>query len=158
AQPAPAAPAGREEVTVTATKRRQSVQEVPASMNVFRGEALRKLGVSDVKQLTTTVPGVNFAQSATIPTISMRGFAGSPSNPAYDPAVTLYWDGIYAGRARQLQTPFFDVARIEVLRGSQGALLGKNASAGAISFVTQEPTQELSAGLDTTYLFEREGV
>ncbi|BCW87562.1 Vitamin B12 transporter BtuB [Alphaproteobacteria bacterium SO-S41] len=158
AQSKPAPEKVDEQVVVTATKRKESVQDVPISMNVFRGAALRDAGVTDVKELTASVPGVGFAQSATIPVISMRGFAGSPSNPAYDPAVTLYWDGIYAGRARQLQTPFFDIARVEVLRGPQGALLGKNTAAGAISFVTAEPTQELSAGLDTMYLFDREGV
>lgn len=144
-------------IVVTATKREQSVQDVPISMNVFAGEALRETGINDIKELVAQVPGVNFAQSATIPVISMRGFAGSPTNPAYDPAVTLYWDGIYAGRARQLQTPFFDIARVEVLRGPQGALLGKNTAAGAMSFVTAEPTEEFTAGLDATYLFDREG-
>src|SRR5262245_14719384 len=77
-------------IVVTATKRSQSVQDVPISMNVFSGEALQETGVRDIKELVAAVPGVNFAQSATIPVISMRGFAGSPTNPAYDPAVTLY--------------------------------------------------------------------
>lgn len=145
-------------VVVTATKRSASVQDVPISINVYSGDSLRDTGVTEIKELSNQVPGVIFAQTATVPVISMRGFAGSATNPAYDPAVTLYWDGVYAGRARQLQTPFFDVARVEVLRGPQGALLGKNTSAGAISFVTAEPTEDLSMGLDTMYLFDREGV
>ncbi len=164
AQAAPAAAAGADSekrldtVIVSSTKREESIQDVSISMQVVQGEGLRDDAVSDLKQLSTLVPGITFYQSPTIPALSMRGFASPSSNPASDQTVALYTDGIFAGRARQFQTPFFDVERIEVLRGPQGALLGKNTSTGAISIVTSEPSREFDAEWRGTLLLDRVGV
>ena len=145
-------------VIVSSTKREQSVQDVSISMQVVQGDSLRDEAVSDLKQLSAQIPGVTFYQSPTIPALSMRGFASPSSNPASDQTVAFYSDGIFAGRARQFQAPFFDVERIEVLRGPQGALLGKNTSTGAISIMTGSPSSEYSAELRGTLLLDREGV
>ncbi len=145
-------------VVVSATKRDESVQDVSLSMNVFGSEALEDENISDFMELSAQIPGVTFFQTPTIPALSMRGVATGANNPAADQTVALYTDGIFAGRARQFQAPFFDVERIEVLRGPQGALLGKNTAAGALSIVSANPTDELVAEGRATYLFDRQGV
>lgn len=145
-------------VVVSSTKRDESEQDVSISMQIVQGESLRDDGVSDLKQLSASIPGITFYQSPTIPALSMRGFASPSSNPASDQTVALYTDGIFAGRARQFQTPFFDVERIEVLRGPQGALLGKNTSTGAISIVTSAPSRDFASEIRGTLLFDRAGV
>jgi iron complex outermembrane recepter protein len=145
-------------VVVSSTKREESIQNVSISMQVVQGDNLRDEAVSDLKQLSTLVPGITFYQSPTIPALSMRGFASPSSNPASDQTVALYTDGIFAGRARQFQAPFFDVERIEVLRGPQGALLGKNTSTGAISIITGEPEREFEAEWRGTLLLDRVGI
>lgn len=144
-------------VIVSSTKREESVQDVSISMQVVQGDNLRDEAVSDLKQLSAQIPGVTFYQSPTIPALSMRGFASPSSNPASDQTVAFYSDGIFAGRARQFQAPFFDVERIEVLRGPQGALLGKNTSTGAISIITGSPSSEYSAEVRGTWLLDRQG-
>ena len=145
------------EIIVTATKRAQSVQDVPISMTVFDGRALADNNISDFKDLASQIPGLSFQVSPTFPGVALRGFSTATSNPGYDQTVAIYQDGIFAGRGRQFQVPIFDLARVEVLRGSQGSLLGKNTSAGAINFVSASPTRQFKAGLTATYLFERNG-
>ncbi len=147
-----------EEVVVTATKREQSVQDVALSMAVLDGADLAENTISDVKDLVSLVPNMTYQISPTTPSVALRGFGTAPSNPAYEQTVAVYQDGIHAGRGRQFQAPFFDLARVEVLRGPQGALLGKNTSAGAVNFISASPSEEFEAGLTATYLSDREGI
>lgn len=147
-----------DEIVVSATKREESIQDVPISMNVFAGDELAENNISDLRTLSAKIPGMAYQDSPLLPFVTLRGFGTSTSNPGYDQTVAVYLDGIFAGRGRQFQAPFFDQARVEVLRGPQGALLGKNSSAGALNFVSAAPTEEFGAGLTATYLFERAGV
>lgn len=145
-------------IIVTALKREQSVQDVPISMLVFDGDKLANDQIHDLKELTAQIPGINFIESPTIPAVQLRGFGSPSNNPASDQTVAVYNDGISLGRARLFQAPFFDTQRIEVLRGPQGALLGKNTAAGALSIVSASPTDTLKGSVTATYLFERDGI
>lgn len=155
---AAAGPTQLKEIIVTATKRAESLQKVPMSIQAISGERLTQNNVSQIQDLYTQVPGMSLQISPTTPAVSLRGFGTAPNNPAYAQTVAIYQDGVFAGRARDFQSPFFDLARVEVLKGPQGSLLGKNTSAGALSFISALPTDTLSAQLSTTYLIDRQGV
>jgi iron complex outermembrane receptor protein len=147
-----------ETVIVTAAKREQNVQDVPISMNVTSQKQLETFNTADLKALSMTLPSMVVLRTNSVNTITLRGFGSSPNNPATDQTVALYNDGVYAGRARQYMAPFFDVARVEILRGPQGALIGKNTSAGAVSIVSNLPTRTFEGSVTGSYLFDREGV
>jgi iron complex outermembrane receptor protein len=147
-----------EAVIVTAAKREQNVQDVPISMNVTSQKQLERFNTADMKGLSMTVPSMVVLRTNSVNTITLRGFGSGPNNPATDQTVALYNDGVFAGRARQFMAPYFDVARIEILRGPQGALIGKNTAAGAISVVSNQPTRSFEGGATGSYLFDREGV
>lgn len=146
------------ELVVTAQMREQQLQDVPISMNVVQGRQLQSLNITDIRGLQTSLPGVFVQTSPTNNGLYLRGFGSSPANQAFDQSVSLYQDDIYAGRTRQFMAPFFDVARVEVLRGPQGALLGKNTAAGAVSIVTNGPTNSFEAGGTGNYNFTLKGV
>ena len=147
-----------ETVVVTAEKRAEDVQSVPISMNVFEQRRLEQFNISDLQSLQNSVPGMVVHTSPVNNGIYIRGFGSAPSNAVFDQSVSVYQDGIYFGLARQAMAPFFDVARIEVLRGPQGGLLGKNTAAGAISIVTADPTAEFEGSATSSYNFDRSGV
>lgn len=145
------------EVVVTAQKREQKLQDVPISMEVVSGERLSDFATNDFKQMVKFTPNVSVETTAGNDTIYIRGFGSPPANFSFDQAVSLYMDGVYAGRNRQAQAPFFDLARVEVLRGPQGALFGKNTPAGAVSIVSAGPTSSFEGSVTALYNFELEG-
>lgn len=145
------------EIIVTAQKREQSLQDVPISMEVVTGDRIEELGVNDFADMASYVPNVAVQTTAGNDVIYIRGFGSPPANFSFDQAVSLYVDGVYAGRSRQTQAPFFDIARVEVLRGPQGALFGKNTAAGAISVVSAAPTRDFEGSLVGNYDFEYDG-
>ncbi|BCW90512.1 Vitamin B12 transporter BtuB [Alphaproteobacteria bacterium SO-S41] len=158
AEPAGAAGVdGGEEVIVTATKRARNVQDVPISIQVVDQKSLEQSGTSDLLTLSSKVPAliVNTSNGGNL--LRIRGI-GSDVVPHYEQSVALYRDGIFMAKARQNQAPFFDVLRIEILRGPQGALIGKNSSAGAVNIVSNNPTDDFEAGLTANYLFDKDGV
>jgi iron complex outermembrane recepter protein len=156
---ATAAPADSiEEVVVTAQKREESAQKVPISMEVFNAQNLQLANRIDLKDLQASVPNLLIQTSPGNDQIFMRGFGSAATNYATEQDVSMYLDGIYGGRNRQFMMPFFDIERIEVLRGPQGALLGKNTAAGAVSIITAGPTRDFQAGGTATYDFDRRGV
>src|SRR3546814_2115945 len=123
AEAAPAGEAtGTNEIIVTAQKREQSLQDVPISMEVVSGQKLAEFNSNDIKAVMNYTPNVFVQSTAGNDVIYIRGFGSPPANFAFDQSVSLYVDGVYAGRSRQAQAPFFDLARVEVLRGPQGAL------------------------------------
>ena len=145
------------DIVVTAQKREQRLQDVPISMEVVTGQKLSEFAAADFKAVQNYIPNVFVQQTNGNDTIYIRGFGSPPQNFSFDQAVSIYEDGVYVGRIRQALNPFFDVARIEVLRGPQGALYGKNTPAGAISVVTAGPTKEFSASATGLYNFDLAG-
>jgi len=146
------------EIIVTAQKREQNIQDVPISMEVVSGQRLDDFNATDIKSVMNYTPNVFVQSTAGNDVIYIRGFGSPPANFAFDQSVSLYVDGVYAGRSRQAQAPFFDLARVEVLRGPQGALFGKNTAAGAVSVVSAGPTKDFEGRLTGNYNFDFKGV
>lgn len=145
------------EIIVTAQKREQNLQDVPISMEVVSGQRLDDFNSNDIKSVMNYTPNVFVQSTAGNDVIYIRGFGSPPANFAFDQSVSLYVDGVYAGRSRQAQAPFFDLARVEVLRGPQGALFGKNTAAGAVSVVSAGPTRDFEGKLTANYNFDFKG-
>ena len=138
------APAGDglqvQEIVVTARKREERLQDVPISANVTTGAALEKQDVKSLSELNSYVPNLFIQKTPANEAIYIRGIGSPAGNLAFEQSVGLFVDGVYAGRARQFAAPFLDVERVEVLRGPQGALFGKNTSAGAVNIVSRGPS------------------
>jgi len=136
-----------EEITVTATKRAESVQDVPVSIGVVTGEFMQTFDVKDMSDLQNFVPGLQVQQTFGSWAVRVRGLGSGITNLAFDSSVPVYIDDIYCGRGKCMESAFFDVHRVEVARGPQGALFGKSTIAGAVSAITARPTDELDAAI-----------
>jgi iron complex outermembrane receptor protein len=150
AQPAaPSASAGLDEVIVTARRREESVQEVPLSIVVLDGDALTNQGVLRPSELQFAVPGFYVQNYETRATIAMRGVgaqvAGSTS------AVAAHVNGIYQASSAAQLNRLFDIQRVEVLKGPQGTLYGRNSTGGALNVITRAPGREFAADVSTSY-------
>ncbi|MEM1111370.1 MAG: TonB-dependent receptor [Pseudomonadota bacterium] len=134
-----------EEVIVTAQKRAQSLQDVPISVSAVQGDKLQDAGIPNMAALADYVPNLHISSVAVNTEIYMRG-VGSGNNQGFEQSVGMYIDGVYMGRGRQYRAGFLDLERIEVLRGPQGTLFGRNTVAGAINVITasSRPGDELS--------------
>jgi iron complex outermembrane receptor protein len=136
---------GLEEILVTAQRREQSLQNVPVSVTAMTGEELERRQITDVETATTFVPNVSVGTAIGDPTditLSIRGIQTPGTQLVQDSAVPLYIDGVYIGRTYGTNAAAIDLERIEVLRGPQGTLFGRNAVGGAVSMVTTRPTSE----------------
>ena len=137
-----------EEVVVTAQKRAENIQDVPISITAFSGETLRAAGVNDVRDLRRITPNLNITTSSqqTNTRVLIRGI-GTAGNTAIEPSVASFIDGIYIPRVGSLLAGLNDIASVEVLRGPQGTLFGRNASIGALNLRTTEPKDVTSSEL-----------
>ena len=134
-----------EEITVTATKRAQSLQDVPISIGVVTGEVVEQYGMNDLVDLQSYVPSLSVQQTFGNWSVRVRGLGSGVTNLAFDSSVSIFSDGVYCGRSQCLESALLDLDRIEVARGPQGALFGKSTIAGAISVISARPTEELTA-------------
>lgn len=150
AQSSAAAELVLEEIIVTAQKRTQAVQDVPISVVVMSGEKIRDADLNDIEELQTYVPNLSITDTALGPKLHIRGM-GSGVNQGFEQSVGIYIDGIYHGRAQQSRMPLVDVERVEVLRGTQSILFGKNSIAGALNISTAQPDRVLQAGARVLY-------
>ena len=121
-----------EEIIVTAQKRAESLQDVPISMTALSGSKIEDAGINSFTELSGYVPNMGISENAVNTIISMRGI-GVGAQQSFEQSVGLYTDGVHMGRSRQIRTGLFDLGQVEVLRGPQGILFGKNALAGAIN-------------------------
>jgi len=131
------------DIVVTATKRETSLQKTPIAISAFSQASLDRQQVKDVTGLADFVPSLHFAQQGDQGGIllTMRGIGNdSAYTEVADPEVAIYVDGIYSPRAQGASVLMYDMERVEVLRGPQGTLFGRNATVGAISLVTAKPT------------------
>lgn len=124
-----------EEVIVTAQKRAESLQDVPISVSAVQGEKIQDAGIPNMAALADYVPNLHIADAPVNTNIYMRG-VGSGNNQGFEQSVGMYIDGVYMGRGRQYRAGFLDIERVEVLRGPQGTLFGRNTVAGAINITT----------------------
>ncbi len=149
-----AAPSGLEEIVVTAQKRSENLQQVPISITAFNATALENERVVNINDLAGLAPNLQIAQGdpapgSTNPAISIRGIESNTNDVgAEDSPVAIYMDGVYLARAVGAVFDLADIERIEVLEGPQGTLYGRNAVAGAINIITQEPKGVFSAKQD----------
>jgi iron complex outermembrane receptor protein len=129
-----------EEMVVTATKRSESVQEVPLAISAFSGESIRDVNLDDVKDLVTFTPGVTGnSKDSFIDAISIRGIRTQDFGVGGDPSAAFFKNNLYEGRNGAVVTSLYDIDRAEVLRGPQGFLFGRNAIGGAFSVYTKSP-------------------
>jgi iron complex outermembrane receptor protein len=135
------------EIIVTARKREERLQDVPISISVQSGEVLENQSISSFMGLQARVPSLSVTDTPANASLFIRGIGTSGNTLSFEQSVSLFVDQVYGGRNRQFMQPFFDVERIEVLRGPQGALFGRNTSAGAISVTTRRPTSSFEGGV-----------
>jgi len=149
---APQAEMEIEEITVTAQKREENIQEVPISVTAITGAALEQKGAASYTDLAESVPNLyatapGFSTSSAA--VAMRGLSGANTRFSTNTAVGLYIDGVYIAKVVGSNFDLEDLDRVEALRGPQGTLFGRNTTGGAVSMVTRKPTDERSITAST---------
>jgi len=143
---APGAAAAIEEIVVTAQRREENLQKTSVPIDVVSGDELKNANVLRMTDLSAVVPGLQIGQGAGPTQIYIRGVGDFGSTPINNPAVAANIDGVYVARSQALEGNFFDVARVEVLKGPQGTLYGRNATGGAINIITNRPSFDAVSG------------
>ena len=139
-------------VTTTAAKREQTLQEVPISVAVVDAEVLAQAQIVDILDLQSVVPSLRVSQleRSANATFIIRGFGNGGNNIGIEPSVGVFVDGVFRARSAGSLSDFVDIERVEVLRGPQSTLFGKNASAGVVSFTTRKPSFDWTATTEAT--------
>ena len=137
-----------EEIIVTAQKRQQSLQDVSIAISAFDGSQLQELGLTNLEQLPAVVPSVELsdARGAGQPTWVIRGAGLADFNANNTPVAAIFYDEVYMTSNALGGIGLFDVARVEVLKGPQGGLYGRNATGGAIRILSESPGLEATSG------------
>ena len=134
-----------EEIVVTAQHKEENVQSTPIAMSVYTSDAIKQNNIVDIESLSAFAPDVGFSESEGSPIVTIRGVSSLDVTENGDPAVAINTDGFYVNRPYGLDATIYDIDRIEVLRGPQGTLNGRNAVGGAINIVTAQPTNTFAA-------------
>lgn len=143
---------GLEDIVVTAQRRAENIQDVSIAIQAITAEGLARSGITDVTRVELITPGVTFARYGADSKISLRGANSNNTFLDAAPSVGVFVDGVYRPRASQQTRAFFDVERLEVLKGPQGTLYGRNTLAGAVNLYTVAPsTRAFSAGTTVSY-------
>jgi len=142
-----------DEIFVTAQKRVQTISEVPISLATLDSDFIEDTGIESINDAAGFVPNFNFYQGydRSEVAINVRGLNSGTANPGIDPSVGVFVDGVYISRPATLTGKMPDIVRMEVLRGPQGTLYGRNTSAGAVNVYTQDPTPEFESALAVGY-------
>jgi iron complex outermembrane receptor protein len=137
------------EVTVSARRRVEKEQDVPAPVSVIKGDDLSAIGISQVQDLQQALPSVNAAfMHARVSSVAIRGIGSNPANEGLEGSVGLYIDNVYQGRPGMLAIDLVDVEQLDLLRGPQGTLFGKNSTAGVLNLTTRKPTFKPETSLE----------
>lgn len=132
-----------EEVIVTATKRAERLIDVPISMSVVTADDMNQLGIRELREAANHIPNVQISQNNDYgSTVTIRGVGANSRNIGFDTRVGVYVDGIYMGQSPALNQELLDLQQVEVLRGPQGTLFGKDTVAGAVNMITRKPSDE----------------
>ncbi|MDJ0657272.1 MAG: TonB-dependent receptor plug domain-containing protein, partial [Xanthomonadales bacterium] len=131
-----------EEIVVTAEKREESLQTVPISIAAISGDTLSDLAIDDLMDLYVQTPGLSFSRAGGEAQVYIRGIGTDAFGVTIDPSVAIHLDGVYLGRPQMGLAQFLDVERVEILKGPQGTLYGRNATGGAINIISRMPTEE----------------
>ncbi|WP_041523206.1 TonB-dependent receptor [Gilvimarinus agarilyticus] len=154
ASPLYAAQSVIEEVLVTAQKREQDLQDVSVAVSAFSGDAIEKMGFEEGLDITQQVPNMNFFAifgEASSPSVSLRGISLVNFSDSWESPVSIYVDDVYRGNPAGSAIQLFDLQRVEVLRGPQGTLYGRNTTGGLVHYVSRKPTEELDAAASVSY-------
>jgi len=141
AAPAVAQESELEEIVVTSQKREQSALEVPMTVDVFSADQIEKTGALNLQEMQDFIPGFEVGSNPTQASITVRGVSSTNISTGGDPSVATFYDDIYVPRAATTIT-FSDMSRVEVLKGPQGTLYGRNAAAGVVNMVPNQPGEE----------------
>ena len=143
------------EIIVTAQKRAESIQDVPVAVSVISGDALERQGGVNIENAQYLVPSLNFRKSGTAlnQSLYLRGVGTTTFSIGGEPSVGTVLDGVVLARSGEAFSDLVDIERIEVLRGPQGTLFGKNASAGVINIVSRRPSDSFGASLEGGFFF-----
>jgi iron complex outermembrane receptor protein len=133
------------EIVVTAERRETEVLRTPISVSVVGGEELAERQTTTIQDLESLVPGLSYTQNGFTSNINLRGLGNTTTSPNITTGVAVFRDGLYQPEAIQLNTPFFDIASVEVLRGPQGTIVGQNSTGGALQINSRNP--ELDGGI-----------
>ena len=140
-----------EEIIVTSQRRAENMQSVPVAVTAFSGDALDDLGIVDIKGITERTPGFTMGVfNPGQPQYYIRGIGSNEDGAGGDQSVIIFVDEVYIGRSAGSDLDLFDLERVEVLRGPQGTLFGKNVIGGAVSLVTKKPTDETEVKFEGT--------
>ncbi len=153
---ATAPPGGLEEVTVTARKRAESLQDAPLTVSAISQDRIEKFDITTIENVASMTPQLFVGRSSngSGAQMTIRGIGSSSTSIGIEQSVAIIVDGAYYGQGRVLNEGMFDMAQIEILKGPQSLFFGKNATAGVISFTTRKPTQDLEAQVKAGYEFE----
>lgn len=138
-------------VTVTAQKRETSLQSTPVAISAFEGEALEERGIDDIANLQSYIPNLHVGEEQGQFKISLRGIGLQGTSTISDSGVAFYIDGNYIARPIGGTATFFDIERIEVLRGPQGTLYGRNATGGVVNVISKEPVNAFEGTIGASY-------
>ena len=131
-----------EEVVVTAQKRAGTLQDTPIAISAVTGDAIEKLNIDDIGAIAAANPSLVYSEAGGEAQLYIRGIGSNLFNIGADQSVATHVDGVYTGRANMGLTQFLDIDRVEILRGPQGTLYGRNATGGAINIISRAPTDE----------------
>ncbi|QIB64978.1 TonB-dependent receptor [Kineobactrum salinum] len=139
-----------EEVVVTAQKRAENVQDIPIAVSALSEETLRQSSFDGVADLSFMVPSLQFGNFGPVSFLNIRGIGSADNFAGSDPGVAIHIDGVYIGRPVGALFNAFDTERVEVLRGPQGTLYGRNATGGSINLITKKPQDEFGGEVEVT--------
>ncbi|MGW8202288.1 TonB-dependent receptor [Sphingomonas bisphenolicum] len=140
-----------DDIVVTARKRAEDLQQVPAAVTAITTAAIENKQLSSISDIVTTVPNLVFAQQYGVALVSIRGVAPDSPFTSIDPSVALHIDGVYQPRPGSMNLALTDLDSIEVLRGPQGTLYGRNATGGVINFRLRKPSDQFEASISGLY-------
>jgi len=150
-QASPQSDAATAEIVVTAQNRSQRVQDVPIAISVVSGDTIQKQGVTDFTAVARLAPALQVTSDTTNTRVAVRGVGSISNNEAADQSIAVDIDGEYINRPTILNAAIFDIDRVEVLRGPQGTLYGRNSTGGAVNFITRKPRNEFGVNGSLTY-------
>jgi iron complex outermembrane recepter protein len=140
-----------DEIVVVAQRKSQVLQDVPIAVNAVSGDELAKLGLSNSSDLPQVVPGLTFITTGPAATPFLRGIGSNAGNPNDEPSVATYVDGVYIASPSAALMSFNNLERVEVLKGPQGTLFGRNATGGVIQYITKDPSFEPEVDVSVGY-------